>query len=72
MKLLNYLKEKNLSDTDFAALLGGGVSESAVRKWKYGERTPRLPELVRISEATSGAVMPNDFLPATDAAEATP
>jgi transcriptional regulator with XRE-family HTH domain len=66
MKLLDYLKENSLSDADFAARLGGGLSESAVRKWKYGERTPRLRDLVRIEEATGGAVTPSDFLPESE------
>lgn len=62
MKLLDYLKTRQISDEDFAALLGRKISARAVRKWKYGERTPRLPELIRIEELTSGAVAPGDFL----------
>jgi len=63
MKLLDYLKLTNISDEAFAAKFNGEISVSGVRKWKYGERTPRLPELVRIEELTDGAVTPNDFLP---------
>ncbi|MGJ0505634.1 MAG: helix-turn-helix domain-containing protein [Methylocystis sp.] len=66
MKLLDYLKENNLSDAAFAEHLGGGLSESAVRKWKYGERTPRLRDLVRIEEVTNGTVTPSDFLPQSE------
>ena len=69
MKLLDYLKEKGLTDAQFAAVLGAGHSVSAVRKWKYGERTPKLRELIRISHITRGEVLPSDFLDAADALE---
>lgn len=62
MKLLDYLKINGLSDEDFAAKVGGGVTPRAVRKWKYGETNPRLPELIRIEDATSGDVTGRDFL----------
>lgn len=63
MKLLNFLKLNDVSDEAFAASFDGEISASAVRKWKYGERNPRLPELVRIEEITKGAVTARDFLP---------
>lgn len=70
MKLLEYLKVHDISDEQFAAQIGG-CSVSAVRKWKYGDRVPRLPELVRIEELTGGAVTARDFLSedTTEAAE---
>ncbi|WP_018407903.1 hypothetical protein [Methylocystis rosea] len=63
MKLLDYLKLNEIADEAFAAEFDGEISASAVRKWKYGERNPRLPELVRIEEITNGAVTARDFLP---------
>lgn len=63
MKLLDYLKLNGISDEAFAAEFHGQISSSGVRKWKYGERQPRLPELVRIEELTNGAVTARDFLP---------
>lgn len=43
----------------------GDVSAFAVRKWKYGERTPRGKTLARIGEITGGVVTANDFTPAS-------
>lgn len=60
MKLLDYLKSQDITDEKFARLCG--ISVGAVRKWKYGERVPRLPELVRIEELTDGTVTARDFL----------
>ena len=70
MKLLDYMKANHLSDAALAALLGAGVSEGAVKKWKYGERSPRVPDLVRLEDATFGAVTARDFLPAHQTTEA--
>jgi transcriptional regulator with XRE-family HTH domain len=63
MKLIQYLKENDLTDEEFATRVGGAATSGSVRKWKYGERAPRLPELVRIEEVTNGAVAARDFLP---------
>lgn len=63
MKLIEYLKTNCIGDEVFASMLGNGVTGRAVRKWRYGETNPRIPELVRIQEITNGAVTPNDFLP---------
>lgn len=62
MRLLDYLKTNDITDDQFAASLGGGVSARSVKKWKYLETTPRLPELLRIERATNGEVTPRDFL----------
>lgn len=70
MKLLDYLKANSISDEDFARRVGVSISVGAVRKWKYGERVPRLPELVRIEELTDGAVTARDFLPEISAGAA--
>lgn len=61
MKLKQYLTEKNITPEAFAALVGG-VSESGVRKWMYGERVPRREQMIAIAEKTDGLVLPNDFL----------
>ena len=60
MKLKQYLIEKNITPEAFAALIGG-VSESGVRKWIYGDRVPRPEQMIAIVEKTDGVVMPNDF-----------
>lgn len=62
MRLLAYMKSKNLDDAAMAERIGGGVTPRQVRKWKYGESLPRLPELVRITRATNGEVTAEDFL----------
>ncbi|MFK5600220.1 XRE family transcriptional regulator [Methylobacterium sp. HMF5984] len=69
MQLDPYLREKKLTDESFAALLGPDVSTWAVRKWRYGQRVPRLAMQQRISAATEGAVTANDFVAAAIAAD---
>jgi hypothetical protein len=61
MKLLDWMKAENLTDEALAARLGQGVTWRAVKKWKYRETTPRVPELVRIEEITNGKVTARDF-----------
>lgn len=39
-----------------------GISKSFLCKIEQGKQTPSLAVAVRISEATKGAVKPNDFL----------
>lgn len=63
MKLLDYMKLNGLDDAAFADLVGGGATPLAVRKWKYRETNPRIPELARIEEVTRGDVRVRDFLP---------
>ena len=60
MKLIDYLRRQNLTDEQFAALVGR--SRWAVRKWMYGQRTPRLSEMQAIARVTDGAVSANDFM----------
>lgn len=62
MKLRDWLRKEGITDDEFASRLGGEYSATAVSKWKYLERTPRLPVLIRIAELTGGAVRPEDFL----------
>lgn len=69
MKLFPYMKSKQISPEEMAALVDG-VSVSAVRKWMYEERVPRPDQMRRIAEVTENVVQPNDFiLPAVEAAE---
>jgi hypothetical protein len=68
MKLASYMKQHDLDDEAMAALIGSGGA-SQVKKWKYGERLPRLPDLIRIEEVTGGAVTARDFLPEPSATE---
>ena len=63
MKLLDYMKQHGLTDVSFAAIVGGDATPLAVRKWKYRETNPRIPELARIEEVTRGDVRVRDFLP---------
>lgn len=62
MKLIEYMKANGLDDHAMAAGLGGDVTHSQVKKWKYGETTPRLAKLLRIAEFTNREVLPDDFL----------
>lgn len=68
MKLLTYMADRDLDDSALAEKIGN-CSEYAVRKWKYGERIPRLAHLIRIAEVTEGAVTANDFVPLVDRPE---
>ena len=61
MKLITYMRERGLDDATMAEKIGD-CSEFAVRKWKYGERFPRQPQLRRIALATEGAVTADDFV----------
>jgi DNA-binding transcriptional regulator YdaS (Cro superfamily) len=60
MTLTQFLSDAKLTDQAFAGLIG--VSEFAVRKWRYGERTPRPKVMRRIGEVTGGKVTANDFV----------
>lgn len=66
MTLHDYLLATKTTDDSFARLVG--VSVGAVRKWRYGERTPRPAQMACIREATKGRVTPNDFIAARTAA----
>lgn len=68
MKLTDFMKDRGLDDAAMAVLIGE-VSEGAVKKWRYAERTPRPNQMTRITAATDGAVTANDFMPAAEAAE---
>jgi len=52
---------RGVGDRELAERLG--VSQVAVLRYRRGDRIPHWDILQRLSEVTSGAVMPNDFLP---------
>lgn len=66
MQLDAYLRANDLTDEAFAKLLGPGVSAWAVRKWRYGQRIPRLAQQKRIREVTDGKVTANDLIAAAE------
>ena len=59
MQLRAYLDQNGITPAEFAARVGS--SESGVKKWLRGVRSPRHEMLERIREATAGAVTANDF-----------
>ena len=61
MKLIDWMKQKNLDD-EAVATLHGDCSAGAVKKWKYGERIPRDAQMRRLIEISEGAVTANDFV----------
>lgn len=60
MRLIEYMKERDITDERMAELVGD-CTVFAIRKWKYGERMPRRKQLARLREVTEGAVTANDF-----------
>ena len=65
MTLADYLRQQSLTPEEFGRLIGR--SPGLVKKWRYGERLPRLPELLEIERLTNGAVTANDFVAAQPA-----
>ena len=61
MTLQDFLARSDTRPATFADRLG--VPASTVTRWLNGERKPSLCLLVRIREATGGAVTADDFLP---------
>lgn len=60
MKLLDYMSTNDLTDEAMAERIGD-CSASAVKKWKYGERSPDADRIIRIEEVTDGAVGLKDW-----------
>lgn len=60
MTLSEFMTSRSMTDAQLAQQLE--CSTGAVRKWRYGERTPRPDQMRRIAEVTDGQVTPNDFL----------
>ena len=60
MKLLDYMRVEDLDDEAMAGRIGG-CSAHAVKKWKYGERSPDPDRIIRIEEVTGGKVGLRDW-----------
>lgn len=63
MKLIDWMREEDLDDEQVAAR-HGDCTGFAVKKWKYGERTPRNAQMRRLTEISNGRVTANDFVKA--------
>ena len=61
MRIDIYLAQMEISLDAFSRAIG--VTPEAVRRYRAGDRLPHWDVMLRISEATKGAVTPNDFLP---------
>jgi len=64
MKLITWIKDKEMSQQDFHVLSverGGSYSIHSVYKWCNGNRIPRVDEMRFIYEITEGEVSANDF-----------
>ena len=64
MTLDEWLTTTGTTNTALAALLG--VTKVTVGRWRQGARCPSLSKALEISEATGGAVRPEDLTPPTD------
>ena len=63
MNLKDYIAAHSLSLADFGELLDPPVSEHAVRKWVYGQRTPDPENALAIERATKGIVSASAMSP---------
>lgn len=68
MDIAAYMKDKELTDAEFAARIG--VDRSVVTKLRAGKIAPSLKTAGRIIEATSGAVTLESLLRASRKTEA--
>lgn len=59
MKLARYLETQEMTDADFARLIG--VERQAVHRYRTGQRIPTKEILTKIFDSTGGAVSANDF-----------
>lgn len=62
MKLADYMTLVGIKDTAFAEKVGR--DQSTISRIRRGEVLPDWSTVVRIAEATDGAVTANDFMPA--------
>ncbi len=60
MNLNKYLVDNDIPDLELAQKLRFSVY--AVKKWRYGERIPRLKTLIEIEDWSGGNVRPRDWL----------
>jgi len=68
MRLTDYLRQHELTHTEFAAMIG--ATQAAVTRYVNGRRKPSLDKLILIERVTAGAVRALDF--ANDPAPADP
>ena len=61
MKLSSYMEQNGWDDAKMATLIGQ-CTASAVKKWRSGERFPRMRTIIRIRDITGGEVSANDFV----------
>jgi transcriptional regulator with XRE-family HTH domain len=61
MKLDQYLRDKGIKASEFAARLGRPAS--TITRLINGDRRPSLSLMQEIALATNGDVMANDFMP---------
>ena len=66
MRLRQYLSAHDISMAVFAERIG--VSTQAVHRYLTGDRLPRPDVMMRIKAETRGAVQPNDWFCASEAA----
>jgi len=59
MHLKDYLSDQNMTQAEFAELLG--VTHQAVNQWLRGRRFPRRELVVKIEKITGGNVKPSDW-----------
>jgi predicted transcriptional regulator len=59
MKLATYLAEHNLTQQEFADMIGS--SQAGVSLFSSDKRIPGRKFMLEIVKATGGLVMPNDF-----------
>jgi transcriptional regulator with XRE-family HTH domain len=59
MKLADYLTDKGIAPSEFAASVG--VTPEAIRLYIKGDRRPRAATMQEIHHATGGMVTANDF-----------
>jgi len=70
MKLAEYLAAHGMNDDDFA--LRVGRDRTTVLRWRKGRTQPDWAGMQAIMAATSGEVMPNDFISDDFQSEAPP
>ncbi len=59
MELRDYLNEREIQASSFAASIG--VSVTTLYRYMARDRTPRRQIMALIADKTGGAVQPNDF-----------
>lgn len=60
MKLIDYMKDKGLTDAAFGAKVG--VDRATVSRWRRGVFRPDWDIIEKIEEATGGMVTAKDFV----------